>query len=174
MKIREIRFIRVQKVLRVMGDYNRSTKEIAFGEIPTNVIKSVQTYIEKHNLGDILASPVICIVSTSEKIKKRLFGGGPGPKLLIQTAVLTDRWLVLADNVDQNALYIKSMQLRDITVEDYEKSSFYKMIPDTGMNVNGQFTDASELGSIFLPLGKDDVGEKFKSALIEMVQRVKN
>ena len=157
-----------------MGDYNRSTKEIAFGDIPANVIKSVQTYIEKHNLGDILANPVMCIVSTSEKIKKRLFGGGPGPKLLIQTAVLTDRWLVLADNVDQNALYIKSMQLRDITVEDYEKSSFYKMIPDTGMNVNGQFTDASELGSIFLPLGKDDVGEKFKSALIEMVQRVKN
>ncbi|HNF95142.1 MAG TPA: hypothetical protein PLQ75_10880, partial [Anaerolineales bacterium] len=109
----------------------------------------------------------------SEKIKKGLFGGGPGPKLLIQTAILTDRWLILADNVDQNALYIKSMQLRDITVEDYEQSSFYKMIPDTGMNLNGQFTDASELGSMFLPLGKDAAGEKFKSALIESVQKAK-
>jgi hypothetical protein len=58
-------------------------------------------------------------------------------------------------------------------VEDYEKSSFCKMIPDTGMNVNGQFTDASELGSIFLPLGKDDAGEKFKSVLIEAVQKSK-
>ena len=87
-----------------MGDYNRSTKEIAFGELPANVTKSIQTYIEKHNLGDILASPMMCIVSTSEKIKKGLFGGGPGPKLLIQTAILTDRWLILADNVDQNAL----------------------------------------------------------------------
>ena len=91
----------------------------------------------------------------------------------MQTVILTDRILILADNVDQNALYIKSMQLRDITVEDYEKSQFYKMIPDTGMNVNGQFTDASELGSIFLPLGKDDAGEKFKSALIEAVQNAK-
>lgn len=155
-----------------MGDYIRSTKEIAFGDIPANVTKSIQTYIEKHNLGDILANPVMCIVSTSEKLKKGLFSG-PGPKLLIQTAILTDRWLILADNVDQNALYIKSMQLRDITVEDYEKSQFYKMIPDTGMNVNGRFTDASEMGSIFLPLGKDAVGEKFMSTLIEAVQKAK-
>lgn len=156
-----------------MGDYNRSTKEIAFGDVPANVIQSVRTYIEKHSLGDILANPVMCIVSTSEKIKKGLFGGGPGPKILIQTVILTDRWLILADNVDQNALYIKSMQLRDITVEDYEKSSFHAMIPDTGMNVSGRFTDASENGTIFLPLGGDAAGEKFKSVLIESVQKAK-
>ncbi|MCB0101131.1 MAG: hypothetical protein H6635_06890 [Anaerolineales bacterium] len=156
-----------------MGDYNRSTKEIAFGDITANVTKSIQTYIEKHNLGDILANPVMCIISTSEKIKKGLFGGGAGPKLLIQTVILTDRWLILADNVDQNALYIKSMQLRDLTVEDYEKSSFYKMIPDTGVNISGLATDTPEKGTLFLPLGKDDAGEKFKVKLIEMVQKAK-
>lgn len=156
-----------------MGDYNRSTKEIAFNDIPANVINSVRAYIEKHTLGDILANPVMCIISTSERIKKGLFGGGPGPKLLIQTAILTDRWLILADNVDQNALYIKSMQLRDITVEDYEKSSFYKMIPDTGMNISGIATDTPEKGTIFLSLGKDAAGEKFKSALVEATQKAK-
>ena len=156
-----------------MSDYNRSTKEIAFGDITANVTKSIQTYIEKHNLGDILANPVMCIISTSEKIKKGLFGGGAGPKLLIQTVILTDRWLILADNVDQNALYIKSMQLRDLTVEDYEKSSFYKMIPDTGVNISGLATDTPEKGTLFLPLGKDDAGEKFKVKLIEMVQKAK-
>ena len=156
-----------------MGDYNRSTKEIAFGDITANVTKSIQTYIEKHNLGDILANPVMCIISTSEKIKKGLFGGGAGPKLLIQTVILTDRWLILADNVDQNALYIKSMQLRDLTVEDYEKSSFYKMIPDTGVNISGLATDTPEKGTLFLPLGKDDAGEKFKVILVEAVQKAK-
>ncbi|MCB9110679.1 MAG: hypothetical protein H6634_05480 [Anaerolineales bacterium] len=156
-----------------MGDYNRSTKEIAFADIPANVTQSINTYIEKHNLGDILANPVMCIVSTSEKIKKGLFGGGAGPKLLVQTVILTDRWLILADNVDQNALYIKSLQLRDITVEDYEKSSFYKMIPDTGMNISGIATDTPEKGTLFLPLGKDEEGEKFKSALIEAAQNAK-
>lgn len=156
-----------------MGDYNRSTKEIAVQEISAEVIQAVEKYIELHNLGNILEGISDCIVSTSEKIKKGLFGSGPGPKLLIQTAILTNRWLILADRVDQNALYIKSMQLRDIVVEDYEKSSFYALIPDTGMNVTGRFTDASENGSIFLPLGKDAAGEKFKEALIQAVQNAK-
>ena len=156
-----------------MGDYNRSTKEITFESISPDVMQAIQKYIEAHNLGDILKGTKLCILSNNEKIKKGLFGGGPGPKSLVQVAVLTDRWLILADRVDQNAIYIKSMQLRDITVEDYEKSSFYKMIPDTGMNVNGMFTDASEKGTIFLPLGKDAAGEKFKETLIKFVQDAK-
>jgi hypothetical protein len=155
-----------------MGDYNRSTKEISFEQISPDVMQTINKYIEKHNLGDILANTSLCIVSTSEKLKKGLFSGS-GPKLLVETVILTNRWLILADRVDQNAIYIKSMQLRDIVVEDYEKSLFYARIPDTGMNVTGMFTDASEKGTIFLPLGKDAVGEKFKEALIKSVQDAK-
>lgn len=156
-----------------MGDYNRSTKEISFDEIPPDVSQSIRAHIEKYNLGDILAGISVCIVSTSEKIKKGLFGGGPGPKLLIQTAVLTDRWLILADRADQNPILVRSAQLSGITVEDYEKSGFAKMIPDSGMNVSGRFTDASEAGLTFLPLGKDSAGEKFKAMLIEAAQKAK-
>ena len=58
-------------------------------------------------------------------------------------------------------------------VEDYEKSLFYARIPDTGMNITGRFTDASEQGAIFLPLGKDAAGEKFKEALIKSAQDAK-
>jgi hypothetical protein len=156
-----------------MGDYNRSTKEVAVQDISAEITQAIQKYIELHNLGNILDRVTHCIISTSEKQKKGLFGGGPGPKLLIQTAILTNRWLILADRVDQNALYIKSMQLRDIAVEDYEKSQFYKMIPDSGVNINGHFTDVNEIGTIFLPMGKDAAGDKFKSALIEAVQKAK-
>jgi hypothetical protein len=156
-----------------MGDYNRSTKEIRFENISPDVMQAIHKYIETHNLGDILKGTSQCILSNNEKIKKGLFGGGPGPKSLVQVAILTDRWLILADRVDQNAIYIKSMQLKDITVEDYERSSFYKMIPDTGMNINGMFTDSSEKGTIFLPLGKDEAGEKFKEMLIRSAQDTK-
>ena len=155
-----------------MGDYNRSTKEIPFEQISPDVMQTINKYIERHNLGDILANSSLCIVSTSEKLKKGLFSGA-GPKLLVETVILTGRWLILADRVDQNAIYIKSMQLRDIVVEDYEKSLFYARIPDTGMNISGMFTDASEKGTIFLPLGKDAAGEKFKEALIKSVQDAK-
>lgn len=155
-----------------MGDYNRSTKEISFDQITPDVMQAINLYIEKHNLGDILNNVSHCIVSTSEKIKKGLFGGA-GPKLLVQTAILTNRWLILADRVDQNAIFIRTMQLRDITVEDYEKSQFYKMIPDTGLNISGMTTDATEKGHFFLPLGKDVAGEKFKEAVIHSVQEAK-
>ena len=155
-----------------MGDYNRSTKEIPFQQISPDVMQTINKYIELHNLGDILANVSICIVSTSEKIKTGLFSGA-GPKSLVKTVILTDRWLILADRVDQNAIFIKSMQLRDIVMEDYEKSLFYAKIPDTGMNVTGRFTDASEQGTIFLPLGKDAAGEKFKEALVKSAQDAK-
>ncbi len=156
-----------------MGDYNRSTKEISFENISPDVMQAVNKYIETRNLGNILSNVTECILSNNEKIKKGLFGGGPGPKSLIQVAILTNRWLILADRVDQNAIYIKSTQLKDIVVEDYEKTSFYKIIPDTGMNITGVLTDASEKGTIFLPLGKDAAGEKFKEALIKFVQDVR-
>ncbi len=155
-----------------MGDYNRSTQEMPYESISADVMQAIDKYVEKHNLGDILKSAVLCTISNNEKIKKGLFGG-PGPKSLIQVAILTDRWLLLADRVDQNAIYVKSMQLRDITVEDYEKSSFYKMIPDSGVNITGMFTDASEKGTIFLPLGKDAAGDKIKERLIAAVQDAK-
>ncbi len=155
-----------------MGDYNRSTKEIPFEQISPDVMQTMNKYIELHSLGDILANVSLCIVSASEKLKKGLFSGA-GPKLLVETVILTDRWLILADRVDQNAIFIKSMQLRDIVVEDYEKSLFYARIPDTGMNITGRFTDASEQGAIFLPLGKDAAGEKFKEALTKSAQDAK-
>ena len=155
-----------------MGDYNRSTAEINFANISPDILQAIHKYIELHNLGDILNGVTNCIVSTSEKIKKGLFSG-PGPKLLVETAILTNRWLILADRVDQNAVFIKSMQLQDIVIEDYEKSLFYSKIPDTGMNLTGRFTDASEQGMIFLPLGKDIAGDTFKEALIHAAQEAK-
>src|SRR5688572_12186191 len=155
-----------------MGDYDRSTKEISFEEITPDVMQAVNKYIELHNLGDILSNVSHCLISTSDKIKKGLFGG-PGPNLLVQTAILTNRWLILADRVDQNAIYIKSMQLADIVVTDYQQTKFHGVIPDSGMNLIGKFTDASEQGTIFMPLGEDEAGDKFKEAVIRSVQEAK-
>jgi len=153
-----------------MGDFNRSTKEISLDQIAPDVMQAINAYIEKYNLGDILSDVSYCIVSTSEKIKKGLFSG-PGPKLFIQTAILTNRWLILADQADKNPILVRTMQLREITIEDYEKSSFYAMLPDTGLHVEGMF--GPEKGTFFLPLGKDAAGDAFKEAIIRLVQEAK-
>ncbi|MCC7119123.1 MAG: hypothetical protein IT310_11400 [Anaerolineales bacterium] len=155
-----------------MSAYNRSTKEISFAEVAPDVLQAVQAHIEKHNLGDILSAVSQCLLSTSEKIKKGLFSG-PGPKLLAVTVILTQRWLILADRADQTAVFVRSMQLQDITVEDYEKSSFQSVLPDTGLNITGTLTDGSEKSLTFLPLGKDAAGERFKATLIQFVQEAK-
>ena len=155
-----------------MGDYNRSTKKIKFEEITPDVMQAIQKYIELHNLGDILSNVSHCVISTSDKIKIGLFGG-PGPNLLVQTVILTDRWLILADRVDQNAIYIKSMQLADIVVTDYQQTAFHGVIPDSGLNLVGKFTDASEQGTMFMPLGEDEAGDEFKEAVIKSVQEAK-
>lgn len=46
------------------------------------------------------------------------------------------------------------------------------VIPDSGMNLVGSFTDASEQ-TMFMPLGEDEAGDKFKEALIRSVQEAK-
>ena len=46
-----------------MGDYNRSTKEISFEEISTDVMQAINKYIETRNLGDILKGESQCIIS---------------------------------------------------------------------------------------------------------------
>ncbi len=87
--------------------------------------------------------------------------------------ILTPRWLVQIIKSDNEPALARSAQLTDITVEDYENSQFYSMIPDTGVNVSGRFTDAPENSMSFIGLGKDAAGERFKSALIEAARNVK-
>jgi len=87
--------------------------------------------------------------------------------------VLTKRWLFEIRAADNEMPYARSLRLADVVVEDYEKSSFYKMIPDTGVNITGQATGATESGTSFIGLGKDAAGERFKETLIRAVQEAK-
>lgn len=59
-----------------MGDYKRTTRECTLDAMRPELSAALREHVEKHNLGDILSAPVMCIETTSEKIKKGLFGGG--------------------------------------------------------------------------------------------------
>lgn len=155
-----------------MGDYNRSNRKLTIDDIGAEAKAVIQNHLEQYNLGDLLKDALFCIETKSEKIKKGLFSG-PGGKLVISTVILTPRWLIQVLKSDSQAAFARSAQLRDITVSDYEKNPFYSKLPDTGLEVSGKFTDTSESGTSFFGLGKDDAGEKFKSALIEAVQKAK-
>jgi hypothetical protein len=155
-----------------MSDYNRSTREVTLASCSAEVTDALNKHIELYNLGRILDDILICVEANAEKIKKGLFSG-PGAKSVKTVIVLTPRWLMQVIKLDNEAAFARSAQLADIVVSDYEKNPFYSKLPDTGVEVSGRFTDASESSSSFIGLGRDAAGERFRGMLIQAVQNAK-
>ena len=47
------------------------------------------------------------------------------------------------------------------------------MVPDSGAQVNGKFTDVSESASAFIGLEENEAGSKFKELLVNAAQDAK-
>ena len=60
-----------EKETRV-GDYMRSTRECAFGQLRPELVQAIRDYLQKHELGTIEADISICCETMSEK-KRRDF-----------------------------------------------------------------------------------------------------
>ena len=152
-----------------MGDWKRATRECTLDSMRPELSVAIRKHVEKYNLGDILSTPTMCIETTSEKIKKGLFGGG---ETIYMGAALTKGWLVWASGGTKAPYGTLSARLGQITVQDYAKSEFAKLIPDTGLNINGLYTDSSEAASACIGLEENAAGIKFREAVIAAVQSV--
>lgn len=150
-----------------MGDYKHTTRECTLDAARPELRAALRAHVEKYNLGDVLSSVVVCVETTSEKIKKGLFGGG---EMVYTAAVLTKDWLIWANSGTKVTPHARSARLNQITVQDYAAGSFAKMIPDTGVNVEGLTTDSSGAGMTFVRLEENAAGRKFREALIAAVQ----
>jgi hypothetical protein len=58
-------------------------------------------------------------------------------------------------------------------VQDYAQTTFAKLITDSGIEVSGMFTNASERASAFIGLGEGVAGNKFKETLIKAAANAK-
>lgn len=153
-----------------MSDWKRNTKEVSFDGLRTELSAAIKSHVEQYQLGDILSDAWICVQTDSEKIKKGLFGGA---EIVYTGAVITPNWLIWAVSGTKTRTSVLSALLLDIVVQDYAKSSFAKMVHDTGLNVSGKFTDASENGSAFIGLDDGEAARRFKETVIDAVQSVK-
>ena len=153
-----------------MSDWKRTTKEIPFERLPPQMVAAINQHIGKHNLGPILADVLMCIQTDSEKVKKGLFGKAETVQV---GAVVTPRWLLWAIQGANTQATVLSAQLSNLTVQHYAQTPFAKMIPDSGFEVSGMFTDASESSSAFIGLEENTAGNKFKETLIKAVQDAK-
>lgn len=150
-----------------MSDWKRITREISIENLLPEMVTAINKHIEQYNLGPILSEAVMCIQTDSEKVKKGLFGKA---ETVNTGAVITPRWLVWATSGSKTVTTVLSAQLNDIVVQDYTQTEFMKLIPDSGMNVSGKFTDVSENTMAFIGLDDGIAGNKFKETVIKAVQ----
>ena len=153
-----------------MSDWKRTTREIPFENLPGGMASAINEHIEQYNLGPILSDALICIQTDSEKVKKGLFGGKERVQV---SAIVTPCWLVWVTSGTGTQAAVLSAQLLNITVQDYAQTPFAKMVPDSGVQVSGMFTDASESASAFIGLDESLAGKKFREVLIQAAQDAK-
>lgn len=153
-----------------MSEWKRSTQEISFEQLPQAMQAEIRRHIDLYNLGNILSDPLMCILSDAEKKNSGLFGAKETNQMGV---VLTQNWLVWAIKGTKTPISALSALLQDIVVQDYADTSFAKMVPDSGIQVNGKFTDMTEITSAFIGLEDNPVGKKFKEKVITAVQNAK-
>lgn len=153
-----------------MSDWKRTTKEVGFENLRPELSQAIKEHIEKYNLGKILSDALMYIQTDSEKIKKGLFGGA---EAVYTGAVVTPRWLIWAMSMGKNRTAVVSAQLKDIVIEDYAQSPFANLIPDSGLNVSGKFTGASESPLSYIALESNAVGDKFTEIVIKAAQEMR-
>ena len=154
-----------------MVDWKRSTREASVGSLPPDTIAAVDKHIELYNIGDVRSRLVACIETTSRKVKKGLFAGGD--QTVVTTVLLTPDWLIWAVRGQRSEGAVMSARLADIIVQDYAATPLAKMVPDSGVEVSGAFTDVAERGSAFIGLDDSPAARNFKSALLEAVKAAK-
>jgi hypothetical protein len=113
---------------------------------------------------------LICVQTDSEKVKKGLFGKA---EIVQVGAIVTPRWLLWAIHGTNMQIAVRSAQLINIIVQDYAQTSFAKLIPDSGIEVSGLFTGASESVSAFIGLEENAAGNQFKEIIIKAEQDAK-
>ena len=150
-----------------MSDWKRKTQEVPFESLSPEMIAAINKHIERYNLGPILSDAIMCIQTDSLKEKKGLFSS---EETVRTGAVITPRWLVWATSGTKTETMVLSAQLIDVVVQDYSQTEFAKMIPDSGINVSGKFTDVSESSTAFIGLEESNTGNKFKETVIKAVQ----
>ena len=153
-----------------MADWRRQTREVSPESLPLEVASAMQQHVERYNLGTILSDALMWIQTDSEKIRKGLFGS---PETVTVVAAVTPRWLIWAITGTKTRTSVLSAQLIHVTVQDYSQTPFASLVPDSGIEVSGMFTDAGENASAFLGLDEGMAGKNFREILLKSASDAK-
>lgn len=85
--------------------------------------------------------------------------------------IVTPRHLIWATSEpDTDEVVATSVVLRDVEVHDYERSDQFRLIPDSGITIDGLRTGIpGEVGSVFIGIGPEAAGGHFRRALRQSI-----
>jgi hypothetical protein len=152
-----------------MSENKRITRICTIDELNPTLSSAIRAHIKQYQLSDIESSILMCCETTSVQQKKGFFGGSENA---ISAAIVTPRWLVWAESVNNKIAEVNSALLSHIDIHDYAGSAMGTISPDTGMNITGRYTNAVKTGAAFIGIGTDQNGIKFREVLHEAMNRV--
>lgn len=157
-----------------MGDYVRTTRECTLADMQPALAAAIRDHLAKYNLEALENSVLYGCETRSTAKKKGLFRRQV--EVILSGVLLTPRWLLLATGKEGEAPGkegeapgVLSARLEALRVQDYEQSSMYKLVADTGVNIFGVTTGTSEPGSVFIGLGPEPAAQRLRQLLKEAV-----
>ena len=154
-----------------MADNNRVTHERAIENLDKVLRDAIYAHLAEYKLGEIEASVQMCCETVSMQKKKSVFGGS---EKAIQAVLLTDKFLIWAEKISGKSVSAGSAQLKQIDMRDYEKTTMFAAIADSGVDITGRYANSKQTGQLFIALDAGPAGKKFRELLREAIKNSKN
>lgn len=154
-----------------MREYQRTTKQYKFSDLPIETLQAFRKYFEKHELGNVEPDILMCCETVSIRIKQgffsKLFGGG---NFALNTAMFfTSERLFWCSTDQSNQRTVISAKLQEIELKDFASD----LIEDSGINIFGFLDQSSERGQAFIGLGFETAAQEFRKILKETANSAK-
>jgi hypothetical protein len=151
------------------SDYDRSTRACTLATLSPALAAALRAHAEQYQLGSLDAPSVACWETTSTKKKKGLFARQP--EVVLTGIVLAPPLLLWAAGKPGEKPAVLSGRLRDLRVQDYEKTAMHKLVADSGLEVSGRLTDSPEAASAFIGLGPEPAAQQCRAAVAGAIAR---
>jgi hypothetical protein len=152
-----------------MNNFTRKTQEYTFDGLRPDLAAAIRAHAELYGLGDFASTALICCQTVSTEQKKGLFGGST--ETITMGILLTPAWLIWATAKGNEKPVVASGRLRDIQVQAFEDTAMFKIIPDSGLNITGRYSDVTKQGMVFIGLGPEPAALKFRQFLQDAMQK---
>lgn len=154
-----------------MTDNARITRECAIQDLNPALGAAMRAHIAEYQIGEIESSIEMCCETESTQKKKGVFGGS---EKAIQGVFLSGNWLVWAESLSGKSANAGSAKLTQIEMRDYESTTMFGVIPDSGINITGRFSNSKQTGQLFIGLDSGPTGKKFRELLREAIKNSRN